>query len=136
MQIKPVNSKTCIYYSSIIYLKAYFTIVHLLVHYISVNIYTYIYEKQNFIGDKPTADCAKGRNVKNPLTGLLKLYLKVSLSRKCARGTPESRPRNPRFRGKQSEYLCFKTTCIILTSVINGLYKISCSSLNHGMTGI
>jgi len=47
----------------------------------------------------PTPIMQKGRNLKIPLTGLLNLYLQVSLSRICARGTLESRPRNSRFRG-------------------------------------
>jgi hypothetical protein len=41
----------------------------------------------------------KGRNLKIPLTGLLNLYLQVSVSIIYARGTLESRPRNPRLRG-------------------------------------
>jgi len=46
----------------IIYVKAYFTIVYLLVHDISVNIRTHIYEKKNLLVINLPPIMQKGRN--------------------------------------------------------------------------
>jgi len=70
----------------IIYVKAYFTIVYLLVHDISVNIHTHIYEKQNFIGDKPTADYAEREEFKNSTYRIIKIvFTSFNIKKMCSR---------------------------------------------------
>jgi hypothetical protein len=69
-----------------IYVKAYFTIVYLSIHDRSANIYTHIYEKQNFIGDKPTADYAEREEFKNSTYRIIKfVFTSFIIKKMCSR---------------------------------------------------